>query len=363
VKGDKVRYALVARAACCVAAATLALRPTPASAQDLPRGVVIVGRGSADLDILTLIMRFEIVDQDNGFPIPGAQVLFEDNLGRLLAGVASDQEGMAIVLEAEFTDLRSMAQVRVRSPRHEQWVLERQHDQISSDVDDTRLWIPNNRENWTNTYHVRSAQPYPTTSAVADAVRSGKYSSSCTSVPFRDLEYTHSCAGDISPYWLWTQRIELRRLEVAPVHALGLRERPAADAFQPRRADAVREEERRATVTSLAEGSRAIEVYPSDLGPSHWYTAAAACDNMNDFGHDDWRLPSVEELDLIVRNRGSIPGLSEAYYWSSTEVVGSDVWAVSFRSESEGLRDLVHKGTTYSIGIGTLRARCVRTAS
>jgi|GEM_PF-1419365 len=47
--------------------------------------------------------------------------------------------------------------------------------------------------------------------------------------------------------------------------------------------------------------------------------AAKICDDLvlNDF--DDWYLPSKSELKEIYDNRGILEGLSEDFYWSSTE--------------------------------------------
>lgn len=47
--------------------------------------------------------------------------------------------------------------------------------------------------------------------------------------------------------------------------------------------------------------------------------AAKICSDLNEFGYSDWYLPAIDELNTIFKNKSKISGLSNNYYWSSTE--------------------------------------------
>jgi len=67
---------------------------------------------------------------------------------------------------------------------------------------------------------------------------------------------------------------------------------------------------------------------------------AAICAAYNGGGFTDWYLPSVHELSLVWNNLFAINSnlqqiqsaqlVQETWYWSSTEVSQSVVWAFSF---------------------------------
>lgn len=71
-----------------------------------------------------------------------------------------------------------------------------------------------------------------------------------------------------------------------------------------------------------------------DLGKFNWTDAKTACDELVLNGYTDWRLPSKEELEYIFNNvyiLGLKAGISEVYYWSSTEGNDSGAWDWLFR--------------------------------
>ena len=51
--------------------------------------------------------------------------------------------------------------------------------------------------------------------------------------------------------------------------------------------------------------------------------AAKLCDDLVLNGYSDWYLPSKDELNMLYQNRHLIGGLSDAYYWSSSENTNS----------------------------------------
>jgi len=71
-----------------------------------------------------------------------------------------------------------------------------------------------------------------------------------------------------------------------------------------------------------------------------WQEAKDTCENLDFAGHKDWRLPSVQELFLIVDysktspsiDRDIFPNARALPYWTSTEYSGNEtpVWAIHF---------------------------------
>ena len=59
--------------------------------------------------------------------------------------------------------------------------------------------------------------------------------------------------------------------------------------------------------------------FPSEM---NWNNAKEACEALG----DGWRLPCINELNILYRNRDKIGGLTGFNYWSSTEVRTGLAW-------------------------------------
>lgn len=55
-----------------------------------------------------------------------------------------------------------------------------------------------------------------------------------------------------------------------------------------------------------------------DIGAMTWYEASRRCKDMVDFGKDDWKLPSKNELNAMYLRKDLIGGWDEAGYWCAT---------------------------------------------
>ena len=58
-----------------------------------------------------------------------------------------------------------------------------------------------------------------------------------------------------------------------------------------------------------------LEIMTEDLVAMEWPEANEACKKLE----NGWRLPSLEELEILHKNRKEIGGFVEDHYWSSTE--------------------------------------------
>ena len=91
-----------------------------------------------------------------------------------------------------------------------------------------------------------------------------------------------------------------------------------------------------------------------------WASAATYCNNLVLAGPNNWRLPTIQELQTIVDesrvnpaiDTTAFPSTPAQYFWSSSPYAGdsSDAWVVDF-----------HLGYVYHDDVGyTYRVRCVR---
>lgn len=64
-----------------------------------------------------------------------------------------------------------------------------------------------------------------------------------------------------------------------------------------------------------------LEVMTEDLGVMEWPKAEQACESLG----NGWRLPSLEELEILHKKRKRIGGFKVDHYWSSTESKDSNI--------------------------------------
>ena len=80
-----------------------------------------------------------------------------------------------------------------------------------------------------------------------------------------------------------------------------------------------------------ASGKHGIVAARLDQGTSNWYNTINSLSNPEN--HDaagaefkDWRMPSNRELNLMYGNKSEVGGLTDAYYWSSSESNSASAW-------------------------------------
>jgi len=90
-----------------------------------------------------------------------------------------------------------------------------------------------------------------------------------------------------------------------------------------------------------------------------WKKAMEYAAGLDAHGHHDWRVPTIDELNVLWENRdkGALKGtfnvtgsLPAAWYWSSTEDYNTTAWNQRF---SDGDQNWINKGNDSSV-------RCVR---
>ena len=92
------------------------------------------------------------------------------------------------------------------------------------------------------------------------------------------------------------------------------------------------------------------QVMPQDLsGDYKWEEANEACENSNEYGYNDWYLPTIELLEFLYDNKIAL-NMIGAWYWSSSTKKGSAKYDKNFED-----------GRTYDTGANARRqVRCVR---
>ena len=85
-----------------------------------------------------------------------------------------------------------------------------------------------------------------------------------------------------------------------------------------------------------------LEVMTEDLGVMNWDDAKKACADLG----DGWRLPTMDELNILYQNQDKIGGFAFNYYWSSTEVGFDGAWIQFF---GDGPQANYGKGYTYYV--------------
>lgn len=87
------------------------------------------------------------------------------------------------------------------------------------------------------------------------------------------------------------------------------------------------------TSTLIGEGKvnteNILEKYPAATFPN---SAAAVARGYRGGGHNDWYLPSKEELNQLYLSRSAVGGFASGVYWSSTEGNANDAWLQNFEN-------------------------------
>jgi hypothetical protein len=68
----------------------------------------------------------------------------------------------------------------------------------------------------------------------------------------------------------------------------------------------------------------------NDFCESNTDVAIRKCEELELNGHDDWQLPSKDELNLLYNSKDQIGGFAQKWYWSSTYATKYDAWRQYF---------------------------------
>lgn len=105
------------------------------------------------------------------------------------------------------------------------------------------------------------------------------------------------------------------------------------------------------------ETSGVLYTTPEDApGKYTWNASMYYCHELEADGHNDWRVPTKGELNVLFANRAAIGGFNEnlsdnAHWYPSSAEANSDyAWMQRF---SDGLETVIHKHSNLSL-------RCVR---
>ena len=88
-----------------------------------------------------------------------------------------------------------------------------------------------------------------------------------------------------------------------------------------------------------------LEVITEDLGKMKWEGAKNACGDLM----DGWRLPTKDELNILYENKEKIGGITNGYYWSSTEYDNRSAWGQSFANGYQNRPNLYKYGNVRAV--------------
>ena len=83
-----------------------------------------------------------------------------------------------------------------------------------------------------------------------------------------------------------------------------------------------------ATATVLGTGNDNTATIVNSQGTGNY--AAKICSDLVLGGHDDWFLPSKDELNKLYLNKIAIGGFANPGYWSSSEDGNGNAWIQYF---------------------------------
>ncbi len=86
----------------------------------------------------------------------------------------------------------------------------------------------------------------------------------------------------------------------------------------------------------IGSGRLNTELIIKNNGEKRKNYAAGIASLYNNGGYNDWYLPSIDELNKLYLNK-KILGISDHWYWSSTEGSFFDVWFFDFQFGSKDL--------------------------
>jgi len=87
---------------------------------------------------------------------------------------------------------------------------------------------------------------------------------------------------------------------------------------------------------SLTDGEENTNLIIQFQGDNGVY-AAKLCRDYNAGGHNDWFLPSKDQLNMLFTHKVLVGGLTNSIYWSSSEYEIDSVWVQDFEDGEQHL--------------------------
>jgi hypothetical protein len=114
---------------------------------------------------------------------------------------------------------------------------------------------------------------------------------------------------------------------------------------------------------TVSDGGTKLMWQQAEPGIKKWQDAVTYCGNLSLAGHDDWRLPDLEEMKSLIDERFSQPAIDTKYFpdfphtrlffWTSTEAKDHPKYKAYVVIFNTGSEDAMSKG-------GKRYTKCVR---
>lgn len=285
------------------------------------------------------IIRFKVIDRETHRPIKYASIEVYENKGDGMTWKA-DNNGVAVLVITDPNCLpyEGKFEITARNYKYYQIYIERTH--FRSNEDDKRIFLEGHNHNWTDINQI------PGTQELINKIVDKQYQ-----VGVKKINSGHGFAWTNYAPACFEYEIELERSSTY--------DHSSSDNNYPDQNDN-NSSNKQSQIPMIQYNGETIYVFPNNLsnGSYHLEQAKSACNSLNRLGYDDWYLPSKDELNALYLNKEKIGGFEYGWFWSSTSTsTGRRYWTQSFE---DGIQATEHKGTTYNIHKGNIKARCVR---
>ena len=96
-------------------------------------------------------------------------------------------------------------------------------------------------------------------------------------------------------------------------------------------------------IFQLDENAEHSLIAAKNLGSFSWDEAKQKCEELELNEYDDWYLPSIDELDILIKSKDQIGGFTyNSNYWSSSEYGSDYAWY------HDGFHPHYNNGSTYA---------------
>jgi len=285
------------------------------------QGGHLCGNGPDEQTVPYWVLRFEILDRDSHTPLAGAAVTVRDDDGGSVQYTwRAGRDGIAVLIAGDRRCIPYSGTIEITAEDYRYATVNYRQSDFADSEDDRRLLLEGHIHQWVD------LNALPTTAELFAKIAGRRYRVGVRDVP---TEFGFTMPNQAPALFEYT--IQLQRLPTRPSGAPE-RSRPAE----------TRSDSGPLRSSELILGAVRLTVSPADLsgGPSHWQAAMTECAALRQDGHDDWDLPSREEISALYRERNTLVSRPRSFASRSGKTTCSRLVVRSYATtENAGAHD------------------------